>query len=74
MYYSYVFVLIAVSCRHLIDPTNGTVMMTGNLEGDTATFTCSPGFELVGAETVTCQDDGQWSVPPPVCQIIGMKT
>ena len=70
----FVCVSVAVSCRDPIEPTNGTVMITGNLEGDTAIFTCNPGFELVGTETLTCQDDGEWSAPPPVCQIIGMKT
>ena len=35
---------------------------------DTATFTCSTGYELVGDSTLTCQSDGTWDSPPPVCQ------
>ena len=48
------------------------VMMTGKLEGNISTFICNPGYELVGNETLTCQDDGQWSPLPPVCEP-GMK-
>ena len=50
-----------------MDPVNGTVMMTGNSVGDTATYSCDDGFILSGVVMVTCQDDGQWSDPPPIC-------
>ena len=60
-------------CPDLVNPDNGMVIMTGNMQGNVSTFICNPGYELVGAETLTCQDDGQWSAPPPVCQIIGIK-
>ena len=50
-----------------MDPVNGTVMMTGNSVGDTATYSCDDGFALSGVEMVTCQDNGQWSDPPPIC-------
>ena len=50
------------------------VMMTGNMQGNISTFICNSGYELVGNETLTCQDDGQWSVLPPVCQLqLGKK-
>ena len=50
-----------------MDPENGMVMMTGNSVGDTATYSCDDGFSLSGVDMVTCQDDGQWSDPPPIC-------
>ena len=53
----------------LVNPDNGMVMMTGNMQGDISTFICNSGYELVGNETLTCQDDGQWSALPPVCQL-----
>ena len=67
--------LSIAECPDLTDPANGVVVMTGNSVGDTATFTCNSGFELVGAATVTCQDDRQWTDLPSACQIvIGMRT
>ena len=55
-----------------MDPVNGMVMMTGNSIGDTATYSCNQGYELVGAEILTCQSIGaQWSDSPPECKIIG---
>ena len=45
--------------------------MTGRATGDTATYTCNTGFQLMGAGTVTCQSDGKWSDPPPTCRRIG---
>ena len=57
----------AIMCPNLVIPANGMVAMTGNLVGDTATYTCDPGFELVGNATQTCLSDGTWSDIPPVC-------
>ena len=65
---------ILALCPDLKDPDNGKlVIMTGTLLGDTAGFICNSGFELMGSETVTCQDDGQWSDSAPTCQIIGTR-
>lgn len=33
-------------------------------------FSCDPGYELQGAQQVTCEDDEQWSAPFPVCRPI----
>ena len=59
-------------CPDLSDPANGMVSMTANSVGDTATFTCDAGYELNGADVLTCQSDGTWDNPPPTCESIGI--
>ena len=66
-------VSILAQCPTLANPANGAVIVSGLSVGDTASYTCIFGFELVGNVTVTCRDGGQWSSHPPVCQIIGIK-
>ncbi|XP_066292622.1 uncharacterized protein [Branchiostoma lanceolatum] len=59
-------------------PTNGEVSVSvsgsaggsvggSNTYGDTVTFTCDTGYNLVGAATVTCRADGSWSGRAPTC-------
>ena len=65
--------LIALMCTDPASITNGMVTFTGNSVGDTATYTCDPGFELIGAAMTTCtQVDANSaafpSVPPPECR------
>ena len=63
---------IIVLCPDPVDIDNGMVTSTGNFVGDTATYTCDPGFELIGDPTTTCtQVDGETALflpPPPVCR------
>ena len=53
---------------------NGMVTVTGNSAGDTATYACNSGFELIGNPTMTCTAaaDGNSAtfpaVPPPECR------
>ena len=58
---------LEILCPDLTYPENGQVVMSGMTPGDTAMYSCNVGFELVGADTVTCGSDGVWSVGPPVC-------
>ena len=62
------FYLLTVACPVLSHPKNWKVFTTGVSVTDTATFTCSTGYELVGDSTLTCQSDGTWDNPTPVCQ------
>ena len=55
-------------CPDLSDPTNGTVTVMGTSVGDTASYTCNYGFELIGSMSVTCTSDGTWSDQPPMCR------
>ena len=50
-------------CPDPIAPDYGAVTITGNsaFSGDTATYTCSSGFELIGSAMANCTK----SEPPP---------
>ena len=59
---------LGITCPNLENPANGAVMVNGMNPGDTAPYTCISGYELVGADTLTCGSDGMWSPEPPVCR------
>ena len=44
------------------------VTVMGRSVGDTASYTCNDGFELIGSMSVTCTSDGTWSDEPPMCR------
>ena len=61
-------ILAVVDCGNLTDPDNGQVNHTsGTTFGQTATYTCNTGYNLVGNSTRTCQDAGNWSQSAPTC-------
>ena len=54
-------------------PDNGGVEVSGDDLGDTATYTCDTGYNLVGEAEATCTeaDDGNsasFKPDPPVCE------
>ena len=57
-----------VVCDALSNPVNGRVNTTGTGVGDTATYFCDYGYNLIGNDTVTCQSSGNWTGPPPICR------
>ena len=58
-----------VDCGTLPNPANGQVShTTGTTFGQTATYNCNTGYNLVGDSTRTCQDTGQWGGSAPNCQ------
>ena len=62
------FLLTAMNCDNLTDPTNGQVNHTaGTTLGQTATYSCNTGYNLVGGSIRTCQAMG-WSGSAPTCQ------
>ena len=62
-------ILIVVDCGNLTDPANGQVDLTsGTTFGQTATYSCNTGYNLVGDSTRTCQATGVWSGSAPTCQ------
>ena len=65
-------IIIGTTCSDLLPPTNGEVSVEGGSFGDTAVYSCNPGFTLEGSATRVCMASGQWSDTPPTCTGIGM--
>ena len=63
---SYTFT--ASQCPNPIPPSNGAVTVSGLSIGSTASYTCLPGFNMVGMATRQCQQDATWSNSAPMCQ------
>ena len=74
-----------VSCPTLTQPNNGAVTFTPGPNsvslgvGSVATYSCVPGYDLVGQATRVCQDTsggstGTWSGHAPICRGINVKT
>ena len=62
-------ILTAVDCGPLTHPANGQVTHSaGTTLGQTATYSCNTGYNLVGNSTRTCQAIGNWSERAPTCQ------
>ena len=57
-----------VSCGPLTDPVNGAVTVTGTMSGSTATYSCDPGYMIVGDSTRTCGTDGMWTLATFSCE------
>ena len=57
-----------IRCGRLDDPSNGAVFIVDDIPGETATYSCNSGYVLVGRDTRTCQNDGEWSGSAPICR------
>ncbi|XP_006809694.1 sushi, von Willebrand factor type A, EGF and pentraxin domain-containing protein 1-like [Neolamprologus brichardi] len=42
----------------------------GEPSPDNVTYVCNPGLQLIGPETLTCLDNGTWSLPVPTCEVV----
>ena len=60
--------LTVVDCGNLTNPTNGQVSTGRTTFGQTATYSCDPGYNLMGSTQHTCQATGVWSGSVPTCQ------
>ena len=61
--------LTVKDCGGLTDPANGQVSHPdGTTFGQTATYSCSTGYNLVGDSTRMCEATGMWSGSAPICQ------
>lgn len=61
------------ACPFLTNPVNGIIICSlGDdgipTHGDTCSFTCNSGYEIIGLDTRTCQTDKSWSGPDIVCR------
>lgn len=65
----HVLLIAVIGCPYLDPPANGKVELSGMIVDSIATFTCDPGFELIGKTlTRVCQSDGRWSGISPQCR------
>ena len=63
-----------MDCGTLTNLANGQVNHTaGTTVGQTATYSCNTGYNLVGDSTRTCQAEGKWSMSAPTCQSMLLK-
>ena len=62
----------AALCPDPVDIVNGVVTFIGNSVGETATYTCNSGFELIGDPTTTCTqvdvNTAEFQPAPPICR------
>ena len=62
----------AATCEGLSNPGFGIVTVSGQSVGDTATYECQSGFDLVGPPTRTCtqtsRGSADWSGEAPICR------
>lgn len=54
-------------------PENGNMNFTGLHFGSEVRYWCSFGYSLVGGDTATCDPDGNWTNPVPLCLETGEK-
>ena len=54
--------LLLTDCDELHTPVNGKVDVPGGTTyGQTAKYSCLPGYDLQGQANVACMDNGLWS-------------
>ncbi|XP_022905364.1 P-selectin [Onthophagus taurus] len=57
-------------CPNPPSSQGGLVTTTGNRAGDTATYTCQPGYILFGQSILSCRLGGEWSGKAPSCKFV----
>ena len=64
-----------MDCGNLTGPANGQVDLTSRTTfGQTATYSCNTGYNLVGDSTRTCQAARVWTGSAPTCEGILLKS
>ena len=72
--------LTVLRCQTLLPPLNGFIVGDcDNSYGSTCRMSCDDGYNLLGAENVTCEAraghiTGYWDDPVPVCKGKQSKT
>ncbi|XP_035997169.1 E-selectin isoform X3 [Fundulus heteroclitus] len=64
----------AITCQNPVEGANMIAdcskPLTDLRPSSTCSFSCEPGFELLGANTTTCSQDGHWSEATPTCSAV----
>ena len=65
-----------MDCGDLLAPTNGSVTLTGTVEGSVANYTCDEGFLPDESVVRMCGSNGMWSGSTPQCEgeLDGLKS
>jgi hypothetical protein len=58
---------IGIECEVLLDPDFGSVLLTGLAVWSEAQYSCKDGFSLLGDQTRTCTETGNWTGVQPLC-------
>ena len=59
---------IAVDCGFPGNILNGAVDISRGTEfGSTALYSCDPGFQMMGMNSLTCLANGKWNRISPTC-------
>jgi len=66
-------VCLVRSCGYLKEPENGQKIGSGHQYGESVSFKCNKGYNLVGSSTLTCQNNGLWTSAQPHCQIVDCR-
>ncbi|RXM99040.1 P-selectin [Acipenser ruthenus] len=64
----------AVKCHSLEAPQNGSMNCSDFRYNSSCQFSCAEGFDLKGAESLTCRASGQWTGEPPQCEAVKCHT
>ena len=59
-----------VDCGNPGVPTNGYRNGDAFYLAQSVDFGCNTGYELIGTNTFTCQENGQWEASTPTCRIL----
>ena len=59
-----------VSCNVPSPVPNGQYHTTAYTYRSTITYQCNKGYEINGSISGICKADGQWSIAPPICELI----
>ena len=57
----------SVACPTLTSPASGNFTLTTDGTQSTAMFSCTNGYHIEGAATLSCDSSGVWTDIEPVC-------
>ena len=69
--YMFLDIVSAQTCTQLTAPADGMLNITAGSGTDYATvltFSCDPGYEIIGTVNMYCRTNGSWSDSVPTCQ------
>lgn len=60
--------VLVITCEEPFKPKNGEVFSRRRTFGTSVSFTCNPGYNLVGSRELQCTGEGEWSGMEPTCE------